>query len=383
MTMMRQIRKAFPVGSTKLIANSAAMKRVAEDVEWAAKSDAKVLITGESGVGKDIAARRLHELSFRASHPMVPINCAGIPDTLLASELFGHMRGSFTDAHRDRTGWLEQADRGTVFLDEVAEMSLQMQALLLRFLENGEIQRVGSERRGARVDVRLICATNGNLLERVGTGDFRDDLYYRLNVIHIEIPPLRHRAEDVPDLVRYFVQSLAESNRVPVPEVRDDALALMSQYHWPGNVRELKNVVERLLVRCRSGMITPADLPHTITGERAPADARSQAAKPAAPSRAQAHYDSMTLRGESFWSTVYVQFKSRDLTRHDLRSIVRLGLETTRGSYKGLVRLFNMPEDDYKRFLNFLRKHEAHVPIHEFRVMPGRRREDPAAAKTA
>jgi transcriptional regulator with PAS, ATPase and Fis domain len=370
------------MSSTTLIAVSPAMKRAVEDLEWAAKSDAKILITGESGVGKDLAARRVHELSTRARHPMVPINCAGIPDTLLASEMFGHVRGSFTDAHRDRTGWLEQAHRGTVFLDEVGEMSLQMQALLLRFLENGEIQRVGSDSRTSRVDTRVICATNNNLLERVRTGEFREDLYYRLNVINIEIPPLRHRTEDVPDLVRHFMQHLAESERISAPDVHDDVLALMSEYNWPGNVRELRNVVERLMVRWRSGMIVPADLPHAITGARPPADTRGQALRLAPASRAQALYDSMTQHRESFWSSVYVQFKSRDLTRQDLRSVVRLGLEMTRGSYKGTVRLFNMPDSDYKRFLNFLRKHEAHLPVHEFRVVPRPRMEERASEGT-
>jgi DNA-binding NtrC family response regulator len=357
----------------KLVGVSPAIRRVVEDVEWAARSDAKVLITGESGVGKEVVARLVHELSARNRNSLVPINCAGIPDTLLASELFGHVRGSFTDAHRDRTGWLEQANRGTVFLDEVGEMSLQMQALLLRFLENGEIQRVGSEVRASRVDVRVICATNRNLFDRVKDGEFREDLYYRLNVIRIDIPPLRDRAEDIPHLVEFLLGSLAQSHRVPKPQLHDDTMARLVEYQWPGNVRELRNVVERIVVRSHSAPVLPLHLPEPIATGRHPQQARREApVAAAAPPLAQALYDEMAVRRESFWAVVYAPFKSRDLTRQDLRSVVRLGLIASRGSYKGLVRLFNMPDEDYKRFLNFLRKHEAHLPIHEFRMMTPR-----------
>ncbi len=357
------------ISAAQLVGASASTRQIEEDVQWAARSDAKVLLTGESGVGKEVVARLIHERSARCRQSLVTINCAGIPDTLLASELFGHARGSFTDAHRDRTGWLEQAHRGTVFLDEVGEMSLQMQALLLRFLENGEIQRVGSETRNRTVDVRVICATNRNLLQRVKSGDFREDLFYRLNVIHIEIEPLRRRPHDIECLLEHFLAFFAELHRLPIPELRSDTLAAMLAYDWPGNVRELRNVAERLVVRWRGGAITPADLPPTVAGGRSRTEAGETAKTPAA-SRAQALYDAITLQRENFWAAVHAPFKSRDLTRQDLRDLVRLGLVTTRGSYRGLVRLFNMPEEDYKRFLNFLRKHEAHLPIHQFRTMP-------------
>ena len=356
----------------RLVGVSPAIRRVVDDVEWASRSDAKVLITGESGVGKEVVARLVHELSARNRNALVPINCAGIPDTLLASELFGHVRGSFTDAHRDRTGWLEQANRGTVFLDEVGEMSLQMQALLLRFLENGEIQRVGSEVRASRVDVRVICATNRNLFERVKAGEFREDLYYRLNVIRIDIPPLRERSEDVPHLVDFMLGSLSQTHRVAKPQVHADTMARLVQYEWPGNVRELRNVVERLVVRSHSAPILPSHLPEPMATGKHPDQARKESAAVPAPSRAEVLYEEMTLRRENFWSVVYSPFKARDLTRQDLRTVIRLGLTASRGSYKGLVRLFNMPDEDYKRFLNFLRKHDAHLPIHEFRMMTAR-----------
>src|SRR5215213_297737 len=195
----------------QILGVSPAAQSIEQEITEAARTDAKVLITGESGVGKEVVARLIHQRSARRHAPLVTINCAGIPDTLLASELFGHVRGSFTDAYRDKQGWIEQAHRGTIFMDEIGEMSPQMQSMLLRFLENGEIQRVGSDRRTTSVDVRIITATNRKLLERVAAGQFREDLFYRLNVIHIEIPPLRERREDIPALLANFLRQFSES----------------------------------------------------------------------------------------------------------------------------------------------------------------------------
>ena len=358
------------MNSVQLIGSSQSIRQSEEDVQWAARSDAKVLITGESGVGKEVVAKSIHERSARARQPLITINCAGIPDTLLASELFGHERGSFTDAHRERKGYLEQANRGTVFLDEVGEMSLQMQAMLLRFLENGEIQRVGSEAKNARVDVRVICATNRMLLESVKAGQFREDLFYRLNVIHIALLPLRQRRDDIDALLDHFVNHFADTHRLPAPVIGEDARAILRAHDWPGNVRELRNVAERIVVRWRGGPITAADLPPMFTLRKIPTMATPKGAAAVPASRAQALFDTMTQHRESFWSAVHSPFKSRDLTRQDLRGLIRIGLSNTRGSYRSLVRLFNMPDEDYKRFLNFLRKHEAHLPVHEFRLIP-------------
>src|SRR5918999_4754719 len=191
--------------SVTLVGVSAAIRAVEEEIHHAARCDAKVLITGESGVGKEIVARQIHERSNRNRGPLVTINCAGFPDSLLESELFGHVKGSFTDAHRDKRGWLEMAHGGTIFMDEVGEMSLRMQALLLRFLETGEIQRVGSDRHLPPLDVRVITATHRRLVEHIADKTFREDLYYRLNVVHIEVPPLRDRREDVVVLLNHFL----------------------------------------------------------------------------------------------------------------------------------------------------------------------------------
>ncbi len=366
--------------TAQLIGQSPAIVDLRQELEYAAKSDAKVLITGESGVGKEILARLIHQHSNRSHAPLVTINCAGLPDSLLESELFGHVRGSFTGAYRDKPGLLETSHNGTIFMDEVGEMSLRMQALLLRFLESGEIQRVGAERAQARVNVRVIAATNRNLVERIAAKDFREDLYYRLNVIHLTVPALRDRRDDIPDLLNHFMAFYAARHGMPVPEILPEAMAQLVAYGWPGNVRELRNFVERLVLRSRNGLIVPTDLPPEIAPP-APVSAR-EAARASAIDRM---YDRMVNRRESFWTVVYEPFMLRDMTRDDLRALIGRGLEQTRGSYRILVQLFNMAETDYKRFLNFLRKHDCQMPFQRFRNLPARLEgggADAAAAST-
>ena len=344
-----------------LLGVSAAIKDVDAEIGFASRSDAKVLITGESGVGKEVVARLIHERSRRSLLPLVTINCAGVPDSLLESELFGHVKGSFTDAHRDRIGLLELADGGTVFLDEVGEMSLRMQALLLRFLENGEIQRVGADRPDTRINVRVIAATNRHPLDRIASRDFREDLYYRLNVIQIRVPPLRMRREDIPAFIAHFIRSHAERHRTMQPQIAADALDALVAYDWPGNVRELRNVTERLIVRASGGVVTLADLPAAL-------HTRPRRAAPQRVSMAEVLYDRMVTHGESFWSAVHPLFVARDLTRSDLRDVLRRGLAQTGGTYKGLLDLFNMKATDYKRLLTFLRKHQCQVSASRLRI---------------
>jgi DNA-binding NtrC family response regulator len=349
--------------SGRLIGQSAAIQNVREDIACAAATEAKVLITGESGVGKEVAAHLVHSGSRRAAAPFVTLNCAGVPESLLESELFGHTRGSFTGAWRDRDGVLEQAHGGTLFMDEVGEMSLRMQALLLRFLETGEIQRVGSNERTAVVNVRLVTATNRDLMQQIRAGAFREDLYYRLNVIHVAIPPLRERREDVALLVQHFVTRYAAEYRTPAPALPAETLACLTEYEWPGNVREVRNVIERLIVRVRGRAITVADLPgEVVHGRRVVA-----AAAPLAASHTAALYERMVFGQESFWSVAYEPFMQRDLTRDDLRALVTQGLHETRGNYVMLVRLFNLDTRDYKRFMNVLHKHGCHIPVAPFR----------------
>jgi DNA-binding NtrC family response regulator len=359
--------------SVTMVGVSAAIRDVEEEIDHAARSDAKVLITGESGVGKEIVARLIHERGARSGGPLVTINCAGFPDSLLETELFGHVKGSFTDAYRDKRGWLESAHGGTILMDEVGEMSLRMQALLLRFLETGEIQRVGSDRKLPPLDIRVITATHRKLVEHIADKTFREDLYYRLNVIHIAVPPLRERRDDVFVLLGHFLRTFSDTHRMPLPEVTAEAMQALTAYHWPGNVRELRNVAERLLLKCRDGVIGVRALPTEVLGDRRPpvlVRGADQASFAAAVPPYQSMFDRLTLEGASFWSEVYEPFMARDVTRHQLREVVRLGLEHTRGNYKMLVTLFNMPPGDYKKFLGFLRKYQCHVPFQHFRMMP-------------
>ena len=355
---------------------SAAFKQIEEDLTFAARSDAKVLLTGESGVGKEVVAQLIHVLSSRNQGPLVTINCAGVPDTLLASELFGHVRGSFTDAYTDKRGWLEQADHGTVFMDEVGEMSPQMQGLLLRFLENGEIQPVGSDRRRTVIDVRVITATNRRLLEKVEAKQFREDLYYRLNVIHIDIPPLRDRPEDIPVLLKHFIRYFSARHDVEIPQLSEEVVARLTSFEWPGNVRQLRNIAERLVIRARGGQVKLADLPRELFGGSPPATFGGN--KPAV-RRSTGMFDRL-MAGQTFWSVVYEPFMAHDITRDDVREVVRRGLEVTKGSHKDLASTFNLSSEEYKRMVSFLEKIESIGPP-PLRAVPARFRETERRAK--
>jgi len=351
---------------TKLVGSSPAVQALQEEIYYASRCDAKVLITGESGAGKEIVARLIHEGSSRRRAQLITVNCAALTETLLETELFGHVRGSFTGAYRDRTGVFETANRGTVFMDEIGETTPRMQGLLLRFLETGEIQRVGSDQVQTRVDVRVIAATNRVLVESVASKTFREDLYYRLNVIHLQVPPLRDRRDDIPVLLRHFLEAFARQYQTPTPVISKEALEILVEHAWPGNVRELKNVVERLVIRSSGGNeIARDDLPLDVV-RVAPTPSPGIARNTPRPV-SDVLFDQIVKDGQSFWSAVYAPFISRDLTRDDLRGLVKKGLERTAGNYKVLVELFNMPPDDYKRFLGVLRKYQCHMPFQQFR----------------
>ncbi len=355
---MRQVEPA------ELIGHSHAMVELRQEIERIARSDAKVLITGESGVGKELVAQAIHNQSPRTERPFVPVNCAGLPETLLESELFGHVKGSFTGAYRDKPGKLEVADEGTVFLDEVGEMTLRMQGLLLRFLETGELQKVGADRVGRTVNVRVIAATNRNLQDMIAQGQFREDLYYRLNVIHFWVPPLRERKDDIPILIEFFLRKFTRGNGYLTKGIEPDAFAALTEYAWPGNVRELENVIERLVVTGRNEMVKLEDLPPEIRMQR------GVSLRPKRERRrtvADDLYRRLTEDKESFWTAVYPLYMSREITKQNVRDLVRKGLEEARGNYKIVCRLFNMEPNDYKKFLNFLRKHDCQLPFKEYR----------------
>jgi DNA-binding NtrC family response regulator len=345
------------------------MELVRLDIESAARTNAKVLITGETGVGKEVVARLVHAGGARSRQTFVAVNCSGIPETLLASELFGHARGSFTGAFRDKIGLVRQADRGTLFLDELGEMSMGMQAMLLRFTETGEIQPVGVDAPAGRTDVRLITATNRDLRAQIAAGVFREDLYYRLNVIEIRVPPLRDRGSDVLVLFRHYLQQACEQHRVGCHELTVEAEQVLLGYDWPGNVRELRNMTERLALRDSNDRITSDDLDI----DRGVARASVSVTVPAADSRlsstqvtVQKLWDGL-LGGEDFWTLVYRRFKAHEITRAELMALIDQGLQETRGSYRALVKLFNMPRDDYKRFHAFLYQQRCNLPVAPYR----------------
>jgi len=339
------------------------MVTLQQEIQRVALSDAKILITGESGVGKELVALSVHSQSARSARPFITVNCAGLPETLLESELFGHVKGSFTGAYRDKPGMLAKADEGSIFLDEIGEMSLRMQGMLLRFLETGELQQVGADRVGRRIDVRVIAATNRLLPEMVAQGQFREDLYYRINVINIHVPPLRERREDIPLLVDHFFEHMGHSNGSR-PRVTPEAYAALAEYAWPGNVRELANVIERMLVSGCGPEIGTDDVPIEIRTQR------NISLRPKRERRRTVADDllkRMTMNNESFWTAVYPLYMQREITRGNLRELVSKGLEEAKGNYKIVTKIFNMDPGDYKRFLNFLRKHECQLPFREYR----------------
>ena len=335
------------------------MLELLESARRAASSGAKVLLTGESGTGKDIVARHIHFNSPRASAEFVAVNCAGVTESLLESELFGHVKGSFTGAYRDKVGKLQLANGGTLLLDEVGEMSLRMQALLLRFLENGEIQAVGADTIRTTVDVRVISATHRNLPEMVSAGQFREDLLYRLRVLHLHVPPLRERKDEIRPLANAFMEKLGRH-----VALTDEAWQALDRYRWPGNVRELQNVVEQMVCMAVPGStVGLAQVPQAVRTS-------SQSVLPARERRRQVAddlYKALVSGDYTFWEHIYPALLNRDITRHDIRELVRRGLCVTRGSYRSLLELFKIPPEDYKRFMNSLATHDCRADFREFR----------------
>ena len=275
----QQAQVGRPKLETAMIGSSQPMLELLEMISYVAPTEATVLIYGESGTGKELVAEALHENSERHSRPFIKVNCAALAEGLLESELFGHEKGAFTGAEKQREGKFVQADGGTLFLDEIGETSQAMQVKLLRVLQEQELQRVGGEET-IRVDVRIIAATNRNLEEEVAKNNFREDLYYRLNVVMLTVPPLRDRKEDIPKLVEYFAHKFAEKNRRPFDGITSECMELLSVYSWPGNVRELENAVERGIILMRGTELTEKSLPLSIQKQFVKRDSSDTAAEP-------------------------------------------------------------------------------------------------------
>ena len=343
-----------------IIGRTPQMDALRAQIDRIAPTEVKVLITGESGVGKEVVARALHGRSRRCLNAFESVNCAGVPEALLESELFGYAKGSVAGAYADQPGKLEAAHMGTVFLDEVGEVSVRMQGLLLRFLETGEIPKAGVPGSGRFVDTRVIAATSRDLDAMVAERTFRQDLFYRLNVVRIEVPPLRERRDDIPLLLDHYVAKYAAVNHSDVTGFTTAAVDRLIAYRWPGNVRELENLVERLVVMVPHDIIDAGDLPREMREGHAEGHA-SVATSP------EALYARMSQGHESFWRLVYPRYMNRELTRDEVREIVRLALTEARGNYRIVTRLFNLELRDYKRFMNFLRQHGCHVPFKDYR----------------
>jgi DNA-binding NtrC family response regulator len=356
-------KHAYNPDAPVLLGTSHVVRRLLADIQTAARSDATILITGPTGAGKELVAALLHASSQRAGRPFVTLNCAAVPESLIESELFGHLRGSFTDAHQDRQGLALQADHGTLFLDEIGEMSPRMQAVVLRFTETGEVRPVGDSRLRTFVNTRIIAATNRHLPDRIASGDFRQDLYYRLNVIPIVVPPLRERGSDIALLFEHFLEHYARVHHTKVPTLSDAAIDVLLSYSWPGNIRELKNLTERIIVRNTDDVLTAEALPLEMrqTGMAHSTGVNGVATIDYAHALGDVVWRKMIVDGESFWTAVQQPFIDRELTKSSLRYVIRRGVEEMGGNYRKVSQLFNVEAADYKRFLAFLYQQDCHL----------------------
>ncbi len=314
------------------------MQRLRDRVQAAARVLGSVLVTGETGTGKELVARSIHDHSDRRLGKFVAIDCGALPDDLIESELFGHRRGAFTSAMTDKPGLFEEANGGTLFLDEIANTSRRFQAKLLRVLQDRQLRRLGDVVM-RKLDLRIVAATNCELIPLVRRGEFREDLYYRLNVFPIQVPPLRRRAEDIPLLVDHILRGRKT--------IAADAMKKLLTYTFPGNVRELENIVEGAVYTAAGPLIEADDvmLPHE---------------------NMHGWLVEEVIVG-NFWESIARPYAERRITKGQVEYVIRQGLERTRGSYRKLLPLFRIPDSDYKRFMDFLRRHHCNIDFREYR----------------
>jgi DNA-binding NtrC family response regulator len=330
-----QLKEAY--GFNRIIGKSASLQKVLKLVKKVSKTEANVLIQGDSGTGKELIARNIHIHSDRSHRPFVPVDCASLPENLLESELFGHEKGAFTDAHVTRPGIFEYADGGTLFLDEIGELSITLQSKLLRTLQEHQVRRVGG-RKLINVDVRIITATNKNLQKAVAEANFREDLFYRINVITIPLPPLRERMDDVPLLAKHYLKHFSKGSINEVNGISPKAMELLERYHWPGNVRELQNVIERAVSLTVSQTIVPDDLPEQIRLAGNPDDCVSPILSPTGSNYKEAKKDWLDLFEKQYLS---------DLLKRHCGNISKAALEAqvNRKTIHRLLKRHRLAED--------------------------------------
>jgi transcriptional regulator with PAS, ATPase and Fis domain len=331
--------------NTKLIGQSEAMESLRARIRAAARASSSVLIQGETGTGKELVARSIYQHSVRHSRRFVPVDCGALPEDLVESELFGYRRGAFTTAVADKPGLFEEANHGTIFLDEIANTSHRFQVKFLRVLQEKRVRRLG-EVVDRQLDVRVIAATNCDLLARARQGKFREDLLYRLNVFGIEVPPLRKRPEDIPQLATHILAALNRDNGVD-RSLAPDTIEKLRAYSYPGNVRELQNLIESAFyntdtrtIRCEA-ITLPADAIAGLTDAEVIVD--------------------------NFWDSVANPYTSRLITKIQVRDVIGRALAQTGGNYRKVVRLLNMQDHEYKRFMDFLRRHRCNVDFRPYR----------------
>ncbi|MBI4445150.1 MAG: sigma 54-interacting transcriptional regulator [Acidobacteria bacterium] len=346
------------VNGTRLVGSHPEMQKLAEHVRKVAVTDGTVIVTGESGTGKELVARSIHELSPRRSRRFVPINCGGLTQELIENELFGHARGSYTGAQRDKAGLFEVASGGTMFLDEIGSMALELQKKLLRVLQQRQIRRIG-ETEERNIDVRIIAATNQRLESLVEQGQFREDLYHRLNVHQIEIPPLRERESDIPMLCAFFVDQLNRREKQD-RQLSAAAMELLCRHQYPGNVRELENIVESIYHLSQGPLIDAEVVRWRLASSRRPASSSLQ-------QRARELKEALFQGRLEFWSGVRDAFLRRDLSRAEIREMISFGLAACGGRYRTLLERFHMPSADYKKFISFLSNHDCKVDFRPYR----------------
>jgi len=346
----------------EIVGVSSAIKSLRDRIALVAAAPLDVLICGESGTGKELVARAIHRTGRRANGIFIALDCGALSDTLVESELFGYRKGAFTGAIENRVGLLETAQGGVIFLDEISNLTLKLQAKLLRVLQEREIRRIGEASTRA-IDVQIIAATNKDLRQEIRKGRFRKDLFYRLNAMEIDVPPLRERLEDVPLLIQSFLDKIAKQEKGKAKKFSSDAIALLCQYFYPGNVRELRNIVQNGFYSCRENIIGVANLPSEVRE----AQPHHKEANSVASGKALEIYSNICDGTGGFVELVIEPLRHAQIGPATVRQIIQLALQESRGKYRQAFRLLGIPDKNYHMTMAFLKRKKCYVDFHPFR----------------